>query len=190
MSAAYELVLDSEHYRRITQGLIKDARFELWIATANVKSVLIEAPVGTRARARGAYVSITETFLDLQKRGVELRILHGGVPSGPFKRALAGAKLPMRHCPRQHMKLVIQDGAQAYLGSANLTGAGLGAKGDGRRNFEAGMVLHQGPAIETLQRQFDRVWRGQECASCKLRAQCPKPIDLLLKSKRPGKKTA
>jgi phosphatidylserine/phosphatidylglycerophosphate/cardiolipin synthase-like enzyme len=140
--------------------------------------------VGTRARARGAYVSITETLVDLAKRGVDVRILHGGVPSGPFKRALAGAKLPMRHCPRQHMKLVIQDGTQAYLGSANLTGAGLGAKGEGRRNFEAGMVLTHGPAIETLQRQFDRVWRGQECASCKLRAQCPKPIDLLHKAKR------
>ena len=48
--------------------------------------------------------------------------------------------LKMRQCPRVHLKLIAVDGSSLYLGSANFTGAGLGAKGDGRRNFEMGIV--------------------------------------------------
>ena len=31
-------------------------------------------------------------------------------------------------CPRVHFKCIIVDGVKAYFGSANLTGAGMGAK--------------------------------------------------------------
>ncbi len=44
-----------------------------------------------------------------------------------------------RRCPRLHAKAVIIDCRAMYLGSANLTGAGLGAKADKRRNFEMGI---------------------------------------------------
>ena len=48
--------------------------------------------------------------------------------------------LALRQCARLHLKAVIVDGALLYLGSANWTGAGLGAKGDRNRNFELGFV--------------------------------------------------
>ncbi|MEZ5430208.1 MAG: phospholipase D-like domain-containing protein [Verrucomicrobiales bacterium] len=34
-------------------------------------------------------------------------------------------------CPRMHMKVMIIDGVVAMVGSANLTGAGMGAKARG-----------------------------------------------------------
>jgi phosphatidylserine/phosphatidylglycerophosphate/cardiolipin synthase-like enzyme len=34
------------------------------------------------------------------------------------------------------MKVVLIDGSRLYLGSANLTGAGMGLRGTGKRNFE------------------------------------------------------
>jgi phosphatidylserine/phosphatidylglycerophosphate/cardiolipin synthase-like enzyme len=43
-------------------------------------------------------------------------------------------------CPRVHLKSLIIDGRFAYVGSANLTGAGMGAKSDRRRNFESGII--------------------------------------------------
>ena len=52
--------------------------------------------------------------------------------SRPFREALAQrARLEpthawLRQCPRVHLKTIIVDGEQLYLGSANLTGAGLG----------------------------------------------------------------
>lgn len=39
-------------------------------------------------------------------------------------------------CPRVHFKCIIVDGVKAYFGSANLTGAGMGAKSEKKRNFE------------------------------------------------------
>jgi phosphatidylserine/phosphatidylglycerophosphate/cardiolipin synthase-like enzyme len=175
-----DLVVDYDHYTRVTRGLVEGARVELWIATANVKSVFVEAPVGTRARARGRYVSLVETLAALARRGVDVRILHASTPSGPFRAELArqaSAGIAMRQCPRVHMKMIARDGAELYLGSANLTGAGLGAKGDKRRNFELGVVTSSARLLEAAQARFDAIWRGRECASCAMRRECPKPID-------------
>ena len=39
-----------------------------------------------------------------------------------------------------HFKLIIIDSTIAYVGSANLTGAGMGMKSPKKRNFEAGIL--------------------------------------------------
>ena len=79
---------------------------------------------------------------------------------------------------RGHYETVIVDGALLYLGSANWTGAGLGAKGTGRRNFEIGIVTDDALLLDDVQELFDRVWRGAECGACRLRDECPRPLDL------------
>ena len=94
----------------------------------------------------------------------------GGNDAGP-------GRFEMRLCPRVHLKAVIVDGGFLYLGSANWTGAGLGAKGTGRRNFELGMVTDDALLLDDVQDIFDRIWRGAECAACKLRDVCPFPLD-------------
>src|SRR5204863_416373 len=81
--------------------------------------------------------------------------------------------LAARRCPRVHMKVVVIDGELLYLGSANWTGAGLGAKGSGRRNFELGIVTSDAPMLDAVQSLYERVWSGGECGSCKLQAVCP-----------------
>lgn len=171
-------MIDRDHYETLV-GLVRGARTSVWIATANLKETLVEAPIGTRARARGRYASIAEDLADCVKRGVDVRMLHASPPSGPMARSLAKAK-PVRErmkmCPRVHLKMIAVDGASLYLGSANFTGAGLGAKGDGRRNFEMGIVTDDDVMLDTAQARFDRIWRGKECASCKLYDRCPKPI--------------
>jgi phosphatidylserine/phosphatidylglycerophosphate/cardiolipin synthase-like enzyme len=83
----------------------------------------------------------------------------------------------MRQCPRVHFKAVVIDGAQLYLGSANWTGAGLGAKGEGRRNFELGFVTADDLLLDQVQSLYEEVWRGARCAGCRLRQDCPGPLD-------------
>jgi phosphatidylserine/phosphatidylglycerophosphate/cardiolipin synthase-like enzyme len=120
---------------------------------------------------------------ELVSRGVELRLLHAELPSGPFREELvahprlASGGLALARCPRVHMKAVIVDGALLYLGSANWTGAGLGAKGSGKRNFELGIVTDDAQLLDQVQALFERVWSGAECAGCKLRDVCPGPLD-------------
>jgi phosphatidylserine/phosphatidylglycerophosphate/cardiolipin synthase-like enzyme len=83
----------------------------------------------------------------------------------------------MRRCPRVHLKMIAVDGSALYLGSANFTGAGLGAKGDGRRNFEAGILTDDDVLLDEMQGVFDAIWSGRECGPCALRSVCPAPLD-------------
>ncbi len=188
-AVALELVAGRAHYERVIAAVLA-AKVSVWIATANTKELMVEdsrAVPGRRRTMRSssnAYVSVLAQFDELARRGVELRILHAELPSGPFRRELqrhprllADGGLALRRCPRVHMKLVIVDGELVYLGSANWTGAGLGAKGSGRRNFEVGIVTGDGPLLDQLQAMYERVWTGGECRACKLRDVCPGPLD-------------
>ena len=176
--ARVRLVVDRDHYDTLI-ALVRNAKNSVWISTANLKEMLVEAPIGTRARARGRFASIAEDLRDLVRRGVDVRMLHASPPSGPMTRSLSRAtevRARMKMCPRVHLKMIAVDGASLYLGSANFTGAGLGAKGDGRRNFEMGIMTDDDVMLDQAQARFDAIWRGKECAFCKLYDRCPKPI--------------
>jgi phosphatidylserine/phosphatidylglycerophosphate/cardiolipin synthase-like enzyme len=185
---ALELISGRGHYERVIAA-VREAHTSIWIATANVKELMIEdgrAAPGRRrtmrSTGRAAYVSILALLDELAARGVELRLLHAELPSRPFRAELAqhprlvAGGLALARCPRVHMKAVIVDGALLYLGSANWTGAGLGAKGSGRRNFELGIVTDDPELLDQVQALYDRVWTGGECAACKLREECPGPL--------------
>src|SRR5438477_13157074 len=165
-----ELLSGSELYREVVLGKLAHARESVFIATANVKDMHVEGR------------SITALFSALAARGVELRILHAELPSRPFRRSfdrrrrLVSSGLDLKICPRVHFKAVLVDGAWVYLGSANLTGAGLGAKADGRRNFELGWCTEDFDTVDRVKALFEAIWSGAECASCKLRRICPDPI--------------
>jgi len=180
-----ELLADREHYDRVTRAVL-EARRSVWIATANLKELMLEDPSvrpGRRRSRRGNYRSVLKVFGELAEAGVELRVLHASSPSRPFRRSfdeqpeLVSGGLQMRMCPRVHLKTVVVDAELVYLGSANWTGAGLGAKGDGRRNFEMGIVTSDEITIDTVQDRYDRIWRGEECAACRLRGACELPLD-------------
>jgi len=187
-AVALELIGGRSHYERVIAAVL-GAHTSVWIATANVKSLMVEdgraAPGRRRTVRRSSYVSIVALLADLATRGVELRLLHAELPSGPFREELANhprlvaGGLALARCPRVHMKAVIVDGALLYLGSANWTGAGLGAKGTGRRNFELGIVTDDGQLLDQVQALYERVWSGAECAGCKLKEVCPGPLSEL-----------
>jgi phosphatidylserine/phosphatidylglycerophosphate/cardiolipin synthase-like enzyme len=184
-----KLLRGTEHYEELVCRQLPTAKVALWIGTANLKELRIEAPIGSRARARGAYMSILETFEGLTDRGVELRILHGKPPSRAFSQELRSrprlAKaIELRECPRVHLKAIIIDGRLLYLGSANFTGAGLGARAAGRRNFELGVMTEDDHLLDEVQAHFDGIWSGRECAGCQMRRFCSKPIDMLGKKAR------
>ena len=147
------LVFDTAHLQRVVLDGMLSAKASLAIATADFKAMLVPLGKGGRGGRGGRARSIVEHLRLLADRGVEIRLLHAGTPSSAalreLKEALPG-NLTIRRCPRLHAKAIVVDCRAMYLGSANLTGAGLGAKADGRRNFEWGIWTESGPMIDAV----------------------------------------
>lgn len=182
-----ELLDGGALYREVVLAKLAHARESVWIATANVKAMYVERS--------GRFVPLLEVLDGLAARGVALRLLHAELPSRPFREEfdrrarLVKGGLELKVCPRVHFKTVLVDGAWAYLGSANLTGAGLGAKGAHARNFELGFVTEDFDVIDRVTAFYESVWSGASCRGCRLREVCPDPI-LPAGASREGKGTS
>ena len=168
-----ELVINAEHFTKIVRSGIATAHVSIDIMTADFKAMLIPTGMG---RAK----SIVDLFRKKALAGVEIRLLHAGVPSSAalleLREALPSG-LTIRRCPRLHSKAVIIDSAKLYLGSANLTGAGLGAKGETRRNFEMGIWTDASALIDPVLSEFNTLWEGRPCKNCGRRDVCPHPLE-------------
>lgn len=68
------------------------------------------------------------------------------------------------------------DGKEVYIGSANLTSAGIGMKTDNKRNFEAGILTDTPEVVEQVLNQFDEIWQGKPYKLCKRRDYSSDPI--------------
>lgn len=169
-------------YTSVVCSLVPQARERLWIATADIKDMYVEPPsqvmeVGSGGRDMVPFLEVLDTLV---KRGVEVRLIHAKDP-GPnwcddFDRyPTLWTAMERMLCPRVHFKCIIVDGVKAYFGSANLTGAGMGAKSERKRNFENGVLTDDPALVEPLVEQFDSVWRGDFCRECGRRKFCSDP---------------
>jgi phosphatidylserine/phosphatidylglycerophosphate/cardiolipin synthase-like enzyme len=169
------LVLNEATYQLVLKELVMEARRLLWIVTADIKDLYIEDGK--------EFVPFLKVLADKLREGVEIRLVHAKEP-GPrfredfdrFPELVEAEGFERILCPRMHMKCVIADGRKAYVGSANLTGAGMGAKSPHRRNFEAGVVTEDRETIGELMRFLDAFYLGDHCVKCQRREVCPDPI--------------
>jgi phosphatidylserine/phosphatidylglycerophosphate/cardiolipin synthase-like enzyme len=169
-------VSDRDIYEEVICGAVPKARQQLWLATADLKDLHVHKG--------GGMVPFLEVLSSLAARNVEIRLLHAKEPGPRFRRdfdrypnLITGLERML--CPRVHLKCVIVDGQWAYLGSANLTGAGVGAKSVRRRNFEAGIVTTEKAIVDAAAEQFDLIWRGGHCKECGRKEFCDEHVDIL-----------
>lgn len=171
-----KFVTDREIYEEVLCEAVCKARRQVWLATADLKDLHVHKA--------GSMVPFLEVLSDLIARNVEIRLLHAKEPGPAFRRDfdrypnLIGG-LERMLCPRVHLKCVVIDGRYAYVGSANLTGAGMGAKSLRRRNFESGIVTTVAALVEQVMDQFDRIWRGAHCRDCGRKDYCDEHVDIL-----------
>ena len=168
----YQYIANEDHYEKVIEK-IKDCKKTLWIGTADIKDLYVKDGRGTKP--------LLEVLSDLAKRGVAIRLIHAKEPGPAFREdfdkypaLIEGLERVL--CPRVHFKIIIFDLKTAYVGSANLTGAGLGMKGENTRNFEAGVLSSNQDFVKNAATQFDEVWMGAHCKSCKRKQFCSDPI--------------
>lgn len=112
---------------------------------------------------------------------MEVRLIHAKEPGPAFREdfdryPVLYGRLERVLCPRVHFKMLVFDLKEAYIGSANLTGTGIGMKGEGKRNFEAGILTDEPAVVEQAMNRFDDVWIGKFCKKCKRKDFCHDPI--------------
>lgn len=168
-----DYISNENHYQRVLLRAL-EARRTLWIGTADLKDLHIKP--GNRS------VPFLQALAERIEDGLEVRLIHAKEPGPRFRDdfdrfpALA-ERLERMLCPRVHFKLIIIDCETAYIGSANLTGAGLGMKSPRRRNFEAGILTDDPALVEKAVQQFDDVWIGTPCQSCGRTDYCTDRIE-------------
>ena len=163
-----QYIADEAHFKEVLSRVPK-VRRSLWIGTADIKDLY----VGDRP-----FLGI---IADLVAKGREVRLIHAKEPGPNFREEfdcypVLFTGLERALCPRVHFKLLIFDGAVAYIGSANLTGAGIGMKGTGTRNFEAGVLTDDPALVAAAMDHFDAVWAGFRCKTCRRKQDCGDPI--------------
>jgi phosphatidylserine/phosphatidylglycerophosphate/cardiolipin synthase-like enzyme len=171
-----EFITDRDIYEKVICGRIGKASKFIWIATSDLKDLHVDKG--------GGMVPFLEILSDLIKRQVEIRLLHAKEPGPAFRRDFDKYPNLIRGmerilCPRVHLKAVVIDGIFAYTGSANLTGAGMGAKSEHKRNFESGIITDDEVLIGKVMEQFDSIWRGTHCGQCKRKKFCADYKDIL-----------
>jgi phosphatidylserine/phosphatidylglycerophosphate/cardiolipin synthase-like enzyme len=163
-----QYIADEAHFKEVLSR-VPTVRRSLWIGTADIKDLY----VGDRP--------FLGLIADLVAKGREVRLIHAKEPGPNFREEfdcypVLFTGLERALCPRVHFKLLIFDGAVAYIGSANLTGAGIGMKGTGTRNFEAGVLTDDPALVAAAMDHFDAVWAGFRCKTCRRKQYCGDPI--------------
>lgn len=165
-------ISDEEHFSQVLE-LTARAKHALWLGTADIKDLHVGS-----ARQKRPYLAV---IAELIKRGVEVRLIHAKEPGPQFRADFdlypqLATQLERALCPRVHFKIIIIDASTCYIGSANLTGAGMGMKSPRKRNFEAGILTTEPALVHAAMEEFDKVWRGDCCRDCGRRSYCPDPI--------------
>jgi len=168
------IISNSVHYKEVLSR-VAPVKALLCSGTADIKDLYVD--VGKEKKPFLALIA------QLIRRGVEVRLVHAKEPGPNFREDFD--KYPVLYdrlervlCPRVHFKMLVFDGKEVYIGSANLTGAGIGMKTNDKRIFEAGILTDDPEIVGQAMNQFDEVWMGKHCKNCKRRDFCSDPIIL------------
>jgi len=172
-----KFITNKEIYDQVILDAIPKAEDFLWIGTADIKDMYIKR--GTKM------IPFLKLLSELIKKGVSVRLIHAKEPGPNFRKDFDKYKnlitdLERVLCPRVHFKCVVVDGEIAYSGSANLTGAGMGAKSDSRRNFESGIITDDAALVSQIMEQFDSLWMGSFCEKCNRKEYCSDYREMLI----------
>lgn len=171
----HRLLLNRDIYTEFVQEHVPRARRFLWIVTADIKDLHVDI--------NNNFQPFLHVLDDLVASGVAVRLIHAKEPGPRFREDFDQCDFLIRSelferilCPRVHTKAIVIDGRLAFIGSANLTGAGMGAKNINKRNFEAGFMFDEPEHLAELMGWIDELYLGDHCAQCQRREYCPDPI--------------
>ena len=146
------------------------------LMTANFKRFRLEH---TEEQAMFYGTPFIERLMEKAVQGVSVQIICS-MPSQSFTKEwmeyfqqMNNPKLfEYKFCERNHAKIYIVDDKLAYVGSANVTRAGLRQDATSQLNFEAGVLTEDPELVSSIKAYFSEIWNSKWCSEYTIENKC------------------
>lgn len=169
------VIADKEHYDEVIARVL-GAKSSILIATANFRKFRLKTSSSSKYSDGTPFV---EALVMLAAKGVRVDLVCSmpseGLLDDWFSRLRQYGypeSFRARFCERNHSKLVIIDGVVAYIGSANVTGAGLGQGTYTDGNFETGILTDDPALVRQALERFRWIQSTDRCRGCHRSDDC------------------
>ncbi len=175
VSNVTRLITNKSHYEEVIERICS-AKSSIRIMTANFKRFRLEH---TEEQAMFYGTPFIEHLIEKAVQGVSVQIICSK-PSQSFTKEwmeyfqqMNKPKLfEYRFCERNHAKVFIIDDKSAYVGSANVTRAGLRQDTSSQQNFEAGILTEDPELLSSIRAFFSEIWNSKWCSECCIDDNC------------------
>ena len=177
LSCKTRFIINENHYKDVLENICA-AKESIKIMTANFKRFRLK-PSDNQGKDYNDGTPFIKKLMEKAVQGVSVQIICSN-PSLSFTeewqeyyRQMGEPDLfEYMFCDRNHAKVAIIDDKVAYVGSANVTPAGLGQGVFTPGNFEAGLLTEDCEIISSIKEFFSMVWDDNCCGNCHRAEKC------------------
>jgi excisionase family DNA binding protein len=169
------LIINENHYEEVIERICS-AKSSIRIMTANFKRFRLK-PTDKQGMFYGT--PFIECLMEKAVQGVSVQIICSK-PSQSFTKEWMECFQRMNNpkvfeykfCDRNHAKVFIIDDMVAYVGSANVTKAGLRQDIISQQNIEAGILTEDPVLVSSIRSFFSEIWNGKWCSKSHIDDNC------------------
>ena len=170
------LVLNESHYQDVIQRICS-AKTSIRIMTANFKRFNLK-PTDNQGDKYNDGTPFVKYLMAKAVQGISVQIICSK-PSSNFTdewtdyyRQMNPELFEYKFCERNHAKVIIIDDMYVYIGSANVTPAGLGQGIFTPGNFEVGVFTNNPDFVTSANDLFSMIWDEKCCNNCHRAQKC------------------
>ena len=170
------LIINENHYQEVIERICA-AKSSVKIMTANFKRFRLK-PTGSQGENYNDGTPFIKYLMAKAIQGVSVQVICS-MPSSSFRdewkefyQQMNPKLFEYMFCERNHAKVVIVDDQMAYVGSANITPAGIGQGVFTPGNFEVGILTKNPEIVSSVTTLFYTIWNKAHCDKCHRADMC------------------
>ena len=171
------LIINEEHYQEVLER-ISTAKTSIKIMTGDFKRFNLK-PTDSQGKEYKDGTPFIKYLMTKAVQGISVQVICSR-PSTTFteewemyyRQMMSPNLFEYKFCIRNHAKVAIIDDKYAYVGSANVTPAGLGQGIFTPGNFEAGILTDNSELVSSIKALFTKIWDDDICKNCHRADKC------------------